>query len=104
MGALLLSLSSPGDCFLQHLLAWERGRGCLGTEDPLPKKSRPRHAQSQSVCLSLGNPKSSSSHAHPYLSVPQFLHDSPASPYDSCPPSLHLLPLSHPSWLHHHPD
>lgn len=69
MGALLPSLSSPGDRSLQHLLAWERGRGCLGTEDALPKKSRPRHAQSQSVCLSLGNPKSSSQPCTPCLWV-----------------------------------
>lgn len=56
MGALLTSLSFPGGLFLQHLLAQERGKGCLGMEDHPPRKSVPRHARCQSVCLSLGNP------------------------------------------------
>jgi len=112
------SLSSPGSCSLQHLLARERGRGCLGTEDSPPKKSRPRHACCPSICLSLGNPKSSS---QPWYTLfvglevsPMLIHHSHSYVILPCPtapalfplpaPSLHLLPPSHLCWFQRHPD
>lgn len=73
MGALSPLLFSPRGRSLQHLLVWERGRGCLGMEDTPCKKSRPKHAHCQSVCLSLGDPKCPSQPCTPCLWVLMYI-------------------------------